>query len=170
MGAIPNAIMGFLTDKNDLGIHTELISDGAMDLMKLGVITNRRKRIHVGKSVATFASGTKELYEWLHENPWVEFYPVSYINNSHIISQNDNVFSVNSALQVDMQGLGLRRTINAQQYSGIGGQMDFVRGAAWSKGGKSIIAMPATAKGGEISRIVTAFKPGDCRQYYPETM
>lgn len=161
MGAIPNAIMGFLTDKNDLGIHTELISDGAMDLMKLGVVNNRRKQIHVGKSVATFASGTKELYEWLNANPWVEFYPVQYINNSHIISQNDNVFSVNSALQVDMQGQVCAETINAQQYSGIGGQMDFVRGAAWSKGGKSIIAMPATAKGGEISRIVTTFKPGD---------
>lgn len=161
MGAIPNAIMGFLTEKNDLGIHTELISDGTMELMQLGVITNRQKTIHQGKSVATFASGTTHLYEWLHENPTVEFYPVDYVNNAHTISLNHKMFSVNSALAVDLQGQVCAETIKARQYSGIGGQMDFVRGATWSPGGKSIIAMPATAKNGTISRIVAALQPGD---------
>ncbi|MEA1960644.1 MAG: acetyl-CoA hydrolase/transferase C-terminal domain-containing protein [Bacillota bacterium] len=161
MGAIPNAIMGFLTDKNDLGIHTELISDGAMELIQSGNITNKYKAIHKNKAVATFASGTTELYEWLNENPGVEFYPVDYINNSHVISLNDNVFSVNSAIQVDLMGQVCAETIRGKQFSGIGGQMDFVRGAAWSKGGKSIIAMPATAKNGTISKIVPHFLPGD---------
>lgn len=161
MGAIPNAIMGFLTEKNDLGVHTELISDGAMELMELGVINGKRKTLHPGKAIATFASGTTELYEWLHENPKVEFKPVDYVNHSYVISQNEKMFSVNSALAVDMQGQVCAETIDAKQFSGIGGQMDFVRGATWSKGGKSIIAMPATAKGGQISRIVATFKPGD---------
>lgn len=161
MGAIPNAIVGFLKEKNDLGLHSELISDGAMELMKAGNATNLKKNIHVGKTVGTFASGTKELYDWLDENPAVEFYPVDYINNSYIIAKNDNVFSVNSALQADLQGQVGAETINGKQFSGIGGQVDFVRGATWSKGGKSIIAMPATAKNGEVSRIVAGFKPGD---------
>lgn len=161
MGAIPNAIMGFLTEKNDLGIHTELISDGAMELMEMGVINGKRKTLHPGKAIATFASGTTALYEWLNENPIVEFRPVDYVNNSHIISLNDNMISVNSALAVDLQGQVCAETINAKQFSGIGGQMDFVRGATWSKGGKSIIAMPATAKQGTISRIVATFQPGD---------
>ncbi len=161
MGAIPNAIMEFLGEKNDLGIHTELISDGAMELIKAGVITGKRKTLHKNKTVATFASGTTKLYEWLHENPVVEFYPVDYINNSHVIAQNEKMFSVNSALQVDCMGQVCAETINARQFSGIGGQMDFVRGATWAKDGKSIIAMPATAKNGTISRIVANFKPGD---------
>ncbi len=161
MGAIPNAIMEFLGEKNDLGIHTELISDGAMELIKAGVINGKRKTLHKNKAVATFASGTTELYEWLNENPVIEFYPVDYINNAHIISQNEKMFSVNSALQVDCMGQVGAETINARQFSGIGGQMDFVRGATWAKDGKSIIAMPATAKSGTISRIVAGFKPGD---------
>ena len=161
MGAIPNAIMGFLTDKNDLGIHTELISDGAMELMVMGVINGKRKNLNPGKAIATFASGTTELYEWLNENPQVEFRPVDYVNDAHVISLNDNMVSVNSALSVDLQGQVCAETINAKQFSGIGGQVDFVRGATWSKGGKSIIAMPATAKKGTISRIVCHFNPGD---------
>jgi 4-hydroxybutyrate CoA-transferase len=161
MGAIPNAIMGFLTEKNDLGVHTELISDGAMELMQLGVINGKRKNLHPNKAIATFASGTTELYEWLHENSMVEFRPVDYVNNAHVISMNDRMFSVNSALSVDLQGQVCAETINAKQFSGIGGQVDFVRGATWSKGGKSIIAMPATAKKGTISRIVATFNPGD---------
>jgi len=161
MGAIPNAIVGFLKNKNDLGIHSELFPDGAMELIMAGNVTNKYKKVHTGKSVCTFASGTGELYKWLDQNPAVEFYPVDYINNSYLIAQNDKVFSVNSALQVDLQGQVCAETINAKQYSGIGGQMDFVRGATWSKGGKSIIAMSATAKNGQISRIVSTFKPGD---------
>lgn len=161
MGAIPNAIMEGLKDRNDLGIHTELLSDGAMELIKAGVVTNTRKNIHKGKSVCTFASGTTELYEWLNDNPMVEFYPVDYINNAHVVSLNDKVFSVNSAIQVDLQGQVCAETINGKQFSGIGGQMDFVRGATWSKGGKSIIAMPASTKNDTISKIVSVFKPGD---------
>jgi 4-hydroxybutyrate CoA-transferase len=153
--------MGFLTEKNDLGIHTELISDGAMELMEMGVINGKRKNLNPKKAIATFASGTTELYEWLHENSMIEFRPVDYVNNAHIISMNDRMFSVNSALSVDMQGQVCAETINAKQFSGIGGQVDFVRGATWAKDGKSIIAMPATAKGGTISRIVATFNPGD---------
>jgi 4-hydroxybutyrate CoA-transferase len=161
MGGIPNAIVGFLKEKNDLGIHSELISDGAMELMKSGNVTNRRKNIHVGKTVGTFCSGTRELYEWLDDNPAVEFYPVDYINNSHVIAQNDKVFSVNSALQADLMGQVCAETINGKQFSGIGGQMDFVRGASLSKGGKSVIAMPATAAKGKVSRIVAGLQAGD---------
>lgn len=161
MGGIPNAIVSFLKDKNDLGINSELFSDGAMELIVAGNVNNKYKKVHPGKSTSTFASGTKELYEWLDNNPAVEFYPVDYLNNSYVIAQNDKVFSVNSALQIDLQGQVAAETINGVQFSGIGGQMDFVRGAAWSKGGKSIIAFPATTKGGTISKIVSAFKPGD---------
>lgn len=161
MGGIPNAIMEGLKNRNDLGIHTELFSDGAMELMKLGVVNNKKKSVHVGKSVCTFASGTTELYGWLDENPMVEFYPVDYINNAHIVSLNEKVFSVNSAIQIDLQGQVCAETIDGKQFSGIGGQMDFVRGATWSKGGKSIIAMPSTTKNDSISKIVPVFKPGD---------
>jgi len=161
VGAIPNALISLLKEKNDLGINSELFSDGAMELIKSGNVTNKYKKLHRGKSTTTFAAGTQELYEWLDNNPAVEFYPVDYINNSYMIAQNDKVFSVNSALQVDLMGQVAAETINGVQFSGIGGQMDFVRGATWSKGGKSIIALPATAKGGTISRIVSTFKPGD---------
>ena len=161
MGGIPNAIVGFLKEKNDLGLHSELISDGSMELMKSGNANNSRKKVHVGKTVGTFCSGTKELYEWLDDNPAVEFYPVDYINNSHVIAQNDKVFSVNSALQADLMGQVCAETINGKQFSGIGGQMDFVRGASLSKGGKSVIAMPSTAAKGKVSRIVAGVQPGD---------
>lgn len=161
MGGIPNAIMEALGDKNDLGLHSELLSDGSMELIKAGVMTGKKKTLHPGKAVCTFASGTTELYEWLDYNPMVEFYPVDYINNSHVNSLNDNLLSVNSAISVDLMGQVCAETINAKQYSGIGGQMDFVRGATWSKGGKAIIAMPATTKHGTISKIVCNFQPGD---------
>lgn len=160
MGGIPNAIMEFLNEKNDLGIHSELISDGAMQLMQAGNITNKQKQVHTGKAVATFASGTKALYDWLNNNPSVEFYPVDYINNSHVISLNDNVVSINSAIQVDLMGQVCAETIKGRQFSGIGGQYDFVRGATWSRGGRSIIAMPSSVKG-TISKIVAVFQPGD---------
>lgn len=161
MGGIPNAIMEGLKCKNDLGLHSELLSDGAMELIEAGVINGKKKTLHRGKAVCTFASGTTELYQWLDGNPMIEFYPVDYINNSHVNSLNDKLFSVNSALQVDLQGQVCAETIKAKQYSGIGGQVDFVRGATWSKGGKSIIAMPSTAKKGQLSRIVAALQPGD---------
>lgn len=161
IGAIPNAIMQFIKEKNDLGVHTELISDGTMELVEAGVITGKRKNLHPNKAIATFASGTTEFYEWLNENPNVEFYPVEYVNNPYVIAQNDNMLSVNSAVQVDLTGQVGAETINSRQYSGIGGQVDFVRGAKLSKGGKSVIAIPATAKNGAISKIVAGFNPGE---------
>ncbi len=161
LGAIPNAIMEFLKDKNDLGVHTELVSDGTMELMKAGVITGKKKTLHKNKAIATFASGTAEFYEWLHDNPAVEFYPVDYVNNPYVIARNDNMLSVNSAIHVDLSGQVGAETINSQQFSGIGGQVDFVRGAKLAKGGKSVIALPATAKKGLISRITAGFKSGE---------
>ncbi len=161
IGGIPNAIMEFLKEKNDLGVHTELVSDGTMELMKAGNITGKKKTIHKNKAIATFASGTTEFYEWLNENPSVEFYPVDYVNDPHIIAQNEKMFSVNAALQIDLMGQSGAETINGLQFSGVGGQVDFVRGAKMAKGGKSILAMPSTAKKGTISRIVAGFQPGD---------
>lgn len=160
IGAMPDAVMSFLTHKNDLGLHTEMMTTGAMDLIKAGVITGRCKNINKGKAVATFAGGTRELYDWLNDNPGVEFYPVDYVNNSHVISQNDKAVSINAALQVDLLGQVNAETIGTSQYSGVGGQMDFVRGATWSKGGKSFIALNATAKDGTISRISAALPAG----------
>lgn len=161
IGGVPNAIMEGLKTRNDLGIHTEMLSDSAMDLIKSGVVTNKKKSIHQGVSVATFAAGSKEFYDWINENSLVELHRVQYINDPRIIAANDHVLSVNSALQVDLMGQVVAETVNGRQFSGIGGQMDFVRGANWSKGGKSIIAMPAGAKGDTISRIVAAHKAGD---------
>ncbi|NPV91131.1 MAG: acetyl-CoA hydrolase/transferase family protein [Firmicutes bacterium] len=161
IGGIPNAILSFLRDKNDLGLHSELLSDGTMELIEAGVINGKRKTLHPCKALATFAAGTSELYKKLDGNPAVEFYPVEYINDSHVISLNDKMFSVNSAIQIDLLGQVCAETINAKQFSGIGGQMDFVRGACLSKGGKAVIAMPATAKNGTVSKIVAALQPGD---------
>lgn len=160
IGSIPEAVMRLLKDKNDLGIHTELLSDGIMELMKKGVINNKRKTLHAGKTIATFAGGSREFYDWLHENPSVEFYSVDYVNYAHIISLNDNMVSINSALEVDLQGRVNAEAIGVFQYSGVGGQVDFIRGATWAKGGKSIIALPSTAKNGTISRISAVFSPG----------
>lgn len=161
IGGVPNAIMEGLKTRNDLGIHTEMLSDSAMDLIKSGVVTNQRKNIHKGVSVCTFAAGSKEFYNWINENPMIELHRVQYINNPRVIAQNDNVLSVNSALQVDLMGQVVAETVNGRQFSGVGGQMDFVRGANWSRGGISIIAMLATAKGDTISRVVATHKPGD---------
>lgn len=161
MGSIPNAILGFLKNKNDLGLHSELLSDGTMELIEAGVINGKRKTLHRGKAICTFAAGTAELYRSLDGNPAVEFHPVEHTNDSQVISLNEKMISVNSALQVDLQGQVCAETVNARQLSGIGGQIDFFRGASLSKGGKAVIAMPATAKDGQISRIVAALQPGE---------
>lgn len=160
VGAMPDAVMKFIADKNDLGIHTEMMTTGTMNLIKSGVANGKCKNINKGIAVSTFAGGTKELYEWLHENPQVEFYPVDYVNDGNIIKQNDNMISINSALQVDMMGQVTAEAIGPKQYSGVGGQMDFVRGATWSKGGKSFIALTSTARKGTVSRITAALAPG----------
>lgn len=154
IGAIPDAILSCLTGHKDLGLHTEMFSDGAMDLLKKGVITNARKSYMPYKSVVTFLLGSEELYEYVRENPSVVLLPVEKVAHPMVIAQNDKMVAINSALQVDLYGQVNAETIGTLQYSGVGGQVDFVRGAALSKGGKSVIALPSTAANGTISRIV----------------
>ena len=160
IGAIPDAVLSFLQDKKDLGIHTEMISDGVMGLVKKGVINGHRKQVHTGKIVLTFIMGTSELYRWVDNNPEIEAYPVDYTNDPFVIAQNDNAVSINSAISVDLMGQVAADTIGPVQFSGVGGQVDFVRGAARSRGGRSIIALPATAKNGSVSRIVPTLWQG----------
>jgi len=160
IGAVPDAILGFLKHKKDLGIHTEMFSDGVVDLVEAGVITCARKNSHPYKMVATFFMGTEKLYHFVHNNPMVQMFPVNITNNPAIIAQNDNMVSINSTLQVDLNGQAASESIGYKQFSGTGGQADFVRGAAWSKGGRSILAFHSTASGGKISRIVTHLDEG----------
>jgi 4-hydroxybutyrate CoA-transferase len=160
IGAIPDAVLSFLHDKSDLGIHSEMISDGVMHLVEKGVINGRRKTLHSGKIVLTFIMGTANLYRWADDNPMIEAYPVDYTNDPFIIAQNDNVVSINSSIAVDLLGQVASDTIGPMQLSGVGGQVDFVRGAARSRGGRSIIALPATAKEGTISRMIPALERG----------
>lgn len=154
IGGIPNAICEELKDKKDLGLHSEMVGDGVVDLIRSGVINNSKKNIDNGKTILGFAFGTRKLFDFLDKNPDVEMTPMDYVNNPVVISQNDNVVSVNSCLQVDLMGQVVSDTIGLNQFSGVGGQVDFVRGATMSKGGRSIIAMPSTAKGDTISKIV----------------
>lgn len=160
IGAIPDAVLGFLTGKNDLGIHSEMFSDGVMELAQAGIINCTRKTIHPGKMVVTFLMGTRKLYDWVHENPMVEMFPVDYVNDPFVVAQNENMVAINSALQVDLLGQVAADTLGPIQFSGVGGQVDFVRGAARSRGGKSIIALPATASKGTVSRIVPLLDRG----------
>ena len=153
IGAIPDAVLAQLGDKHDLGIHSEMLSDSVAGLMDSGVITNRSKQMDVGASTATFAMGTESLYRFLHDNPAVNMAPVDYTNDPRIICQQDNMVTVNSALEIDLWGQVTSDAIGGQQYSGVGGQADFVRGANMSRGGRNIIILPATASGGRISRI-----------------
>jgi 4-hydroxybutyrate CoA-transferase len=160
IGAIPDAVLLFLKDKRDLGIHSEMFSDGVVVLAEAGVITNKKKTINTGKFMATFLMGTRKLYDFVDNNPDVELQPVDYINDPYIIGQHENMISINSALQVDMMGQVNAEMIGSRQFSGIGGQVDFVRGASRSKNGKSVIALPSTASGGKISRIVCELDRG----------
>ncbi|MGA3115461.1 MAG: acetyl-CoA hydrolase/transferase C-terminal domain-containing protein [Syntrophobacteraceae bacterium] len=160
IGALPDAVLSYLGEKNDLGIHSEMISDGAMHLVNSGVITCRRKTFLPGKIVITFAMGTSAFYEWLNDNTMIEAYPVDFVNDPFRIAQNDNMVSINSALAVDSMGQIAATALGSMQYSGVGGQVDFVRGASRSKGGRSIIALPSTAARGTQSRIVACFQPG----------
>ena len=160
IGAIPDAVLSQLDDKRDLGVHTEMFSDGVMELFDSGVITNERKTLHKGKIVSAFAMGSRQLYDWIDNNPLVEMHPCNYTNDPFVIAQNDNMISINSAVSVDLTGQVNSDSMGTTFYSGIGGQVDFVRGAARSKGGKSILAFPSTARRGEVSRIVPMLAPG----------
>jgi 4-hydroxybutyrate CoA-transferase len=160
IGAVPDSILGFLKQKKDLGIHTEMFSDGVVDLVEAGVITCAKKNFHPGKMVATFFMGTEKLYKFVHNNPMVQMFSVDYTNNPAIIARNNNMVSVNSTLQVDLTGQGASESIGYKQFSGTGGQADFIRGAAWSKGGRSILAFHSTASGDKISRIVPHLDEG----------
>jgi 4-hydroxybutyrate CoA-transferase len=160
IGAIPDAVLLFLKDKKDLGIHSEMFSDGVVELVEAGVITNKKKAIHKGKMVATFLMGSKRLYDFVHNNPSVELYPVDYVNDPVVIAQNSKMVSINSCLQVDLMGQVSSESIGLKQYSGTGGQVDYIRGASMAKGGKSIIAMPSTASKGKLSRIVPFIQEG----------
>ncbi len=160
IGGIPDAVLASLVDKKELGIHTEMVSDGIMEAVEAGVITGSRKTLHPGKVVCTFALGSRRLYEYLHNNPLFEFHPADYTNDPFIIAQNEKMVAINSAIEVDLTGQVCSDSMGTRIYSGFGGQLDFIRGAAHARGGKPIIAMPATAKGGTISRIVPILKPG----------
>ncbi|SFR72421.1 acetyl-CoA hydrolase/transferase family protein [Anaeromicropila populeti] len=160
IGAIPDAVLLFLKDKKDLGIHSEMFSDGVVELIEKGVITNKYKQIDKDKCVATFLMGTDRLYDFVNNNPMVCMKPVDYVNDPRVICQNDNVVSVNSCVEVDLMGQVCSESVGLKQISGIGGQVDFVRGANLSKGGRTIMAMPATAAKGTVSKIVPLLTPG----------
>jgi 4-hydroxybutyrate CoA-transferase len=160
IGAIPDAMLSHLGDKLDLGIHTEMFSDRLIPLIESGVVNNRHKKVHRGRTVTSFVSGTRALFDFVHDNQLVEFHPCDRTNDTALIRKNPRVVAVNAALEIDLTGQVCADSIGHRIYSGIGGQMDFIRGATLSEGGKAILALPSTAKGGQLSRIVTTLKPG----------
>ncbi|MFO8173592.1 MAG: acetyl-CoA hydrolase/transferase family protein [Gemmatimonadota bacterium] len=160
IGGIPDAIFAGMEGSLDLGIHTEMLSDQAMHAIERGVVTGARKTLHQGKVIITFALGSDELYDYLDNNPLIEAHPVDYVNDPFIISQNEKMLAINSAVEVDLTGQVCSDSIGTYIYSGFGGQVDFIRGAARSRGGKPVIALSSTAKGGTLSRIVPMLKPG----------
>ncbi len=162
IGGVPDAVLTLLGDRRDLGIHSEMFSDGVIDLVERGVINGARKTLHPGKIIAGFLMGSRRLYDFVDNNPMVELHPTEYINDPFRIAQNDRMVAINSAIEVDLTGQVCADSIGPRIYSGVGGQMDFVYGASRSKGGKPIIALPSTAtvKGQLVSRIVAMLKPG----------
>jgi 4-hydroxybutyrate CoA-transferase len=160
IGGIPDAMLECLRDRKDLGIHSEMFSDGVVDLIQSGVINNEKKGIHPHKVIAGFCCGTKYLFDFIDNNPIFEFHPTSYANDPFVIAQNQRMVAVNSAIEVDLTGQVCSDSMGCTMYSGIGGQVDFLRGAARSKGGVPIITLPATAKDGVVSRIVPRLQPG----------
>jgi 4-hydroxybutyrate CoA-transferase len=162
IGAIPDAILHFLTDKKDLGIHTEMFSDGVVDLYNKGVITNKYNNLNPGKFTATFLMGTRKLYDFVDKNELVNLFPVDFTNNVMVAGRVNNLISINAGIEVDLFGQVCSDTIGYKQYSGVGGQVDFVRAASISKGGRTIIAMPSTAKNNTISKIVLKLSEGAC--------
>lgn len=162
IGGIPDAALKFMMNKKDLGIHSEMFSDGVVELYEKGIITNKYNNLNPGKFTATFLMGTKKLYQFVDNNPNVEMYPVDYTNNVMYAGKVDKLISINSALQIDLFGQVCADTLGYQQFSGVGGQVDFVRASSLSRGGKSIIALPSTNKAGTISRIVGKLYDGSC--------
>jgi acetyl-CoA hydrolase len=161
IGAIADGVLKIgVNDKRDLGIHTEMFSDGVVKLLENGIITNEKKTFHQGKIISGFFFGTEKLYNFVHNNPTFEMHPTDYVNDPFIIAKNDNMVAINSAVEVDITGQVCADSIGQRFYSGIGGQVDFIRGAARSKNGRPIIALPSTAKNNSISKIVTTLKPG----------
>jgi acetyl-CoA hydrolase len=160
IGEIPDAVLIFLQDKKHLGVHTEMFSDGLVALFEAGVVTNERKTLHRGKIVTSFVIGTRKAFSFVDNNPFMEFHPNEYVNDPFIVAQNDSMVAINSALSVDLTGQVCADSIGTSMYSGFGGQLDFIRGAARSKGGVPIIALPSTAKGGTLSRITDTLLPG----------
>jgi len=158
IGAIPDAVLKYLFEKQDLGIHTELFSDGIIELVEAGVLTNARKTLHPGKIIAGFLLGTSRLYAWVDDNPLIELHPTEYVNDPFVIAQNERMVAINSAIEIDLTGQVCADSIGPKLYSGVGGQLDFIYGASRSKGGVPIIALPSTAK--DFSRIVPTLKPG----------
>lgn len=159
-GAIPNSVLKNLKDKRDLGVHTEMFSDGIVDLVESGVVNGKRKTVHKDKIIASFCIGSKSLFDFVHNNPAIEFHPSNYTNDPCLIGRNEKMVAINSALEVDLTGQVCADQIGYMFYSGLGGQVDFVRGAARSKGGKPIIALPSTAQGGQVSRIAPRLSDG----------
>lgn len=160
IGAIPDAVLSLLGHHKDLGVHTELFSDGIIDLIERGVLTGEKKTLHPGKVIAGFMLGTQRLYDFVHDNPVIELHPTDYTNDPFIIAQNARMVAINSAIEVDLTGQVCADSIGPRLYSGVGGQVDFVYGASRSAGGVPIIALPSTALGGKASRIVPTLKPG----------
>ncbi|MEP7306042.1 MAG: acetyl-CoA hydrolase/transferase C-terminal domain-containing protein [Acidobacteriota bacterium] len=160
IGAIPDAALRRMFRKHDLGIHTEMFSDGVVDLVEAGVVTNRFKRVHPGRIATSFVAGTERLYDFVNDNPFVQFYPCDHTNDTAVIRRNEHVVAINAALEIDLSGQVVADSIGFRIYSGIGGQMDFIRGAALSPGGVPIIALPSTAAGGRVSRIVPTINAG----------
>ncbi len=160
IGGVPDEVLHFLEDRHDLGIHTEMFSDGVAKLIERGVINGRCKTLHPNKVIASFVMGSQSTYDFLDRHPMIELHPVDYVNDPNVIAQNDNMVAINTCLQVDLTGQVCSDSIGSQFYSGIGGQVDFIRGAARSKGGRPIIAVPSTARGGVISRIVPRLDDG----------
>jgi 4-hydroxybutyrate CoA-transferase len=159
IGSIPDAVLEALSGHADLGVHTEMFSDGLLPLVERGVVTGRRKRVHPGKIVAGFAMGSRRLYDFLDDNPGIAMLDIGYVNSPNVISRNPDVVAINSAIEVDLTGQVCADSIGTRMWSGVGGQMDFLRGAAMSPGGKPVIALPSTTSSG-ISRITAVLKPG----------
>mgnify|MGYP001370512245 CR=1 FL=1 len=160
IGNIPDAVLSRLHDKHDLGVHTEMFSDRVVDLVEAGVITNRLKKVHPNRITTSFVNGSRRLFDFVDDNPTVEFHPCDRTNDTALIRQNDKFVAINAALEIDLTGQVCADSLGHRIYSGIGGQMDFIHGAALSKGGKPVIAIPATAARGTVSRIVPELKPG----------
>ena len=163
IGAIPNAVLKYLYHKKDLGVHSELFSDGVIELVNAGVLTNARKTLHAGKILAGFVIGTQELYNWVDNNPLIELRPTEYVNDPFVIAQNERMVAINSAIEVDLTGQVCADSIGPKLYSGVGGQLDFIYGASRSKGGVPIIALPSTTTlkdGTQVTRIASMLKQG----------